>query len=102
MTASLFVMYPRPQDPALFDRQYKDDHLTLAAKNLTGVTKLTTQHVVGTPDGAAPYYLVTEVVFESMDSLQQCAASAGAQKTFSHAATISTGGKPLFMIAKNG
>src|SRR5450432_4024755 len=100
MTASLFVMYPPPSDPARFDRQYREDHLPLAGTSLSGVTRVVTHPVVGTPEGAAPYHLVTEVCFESMDALQRCAASDGGKRTFAHAASISTGGKPLFLIAR--
>jgi uncharacterized protein (TIGR02118 family) len=98
MPASLFVMYPPPSNPNLFDRQYQTDHLPLAAKSLTGVTRVVTHPVVGTPEGAAPYHLVTEVAFESMEALQQCAASDGGKRTFDHARSISTGGAPLFVI----
>ena len=98
MSASLFVIYPPPADPALFDRQYANDHLPLAAKNLTGVTKVVTHAVVGTPSGPSPYYRITEVVFDSMDALQTCAATPGAAKTFGHAREMSTGGAPLFLI----
>jgi uncharacterized protein (TIGR02118 family) len=100
MTASLFVMYPPPSDPARFDRLYQTDHLPLAAKSLTGVTRVTTHPVAGTPEGAAPYHLVTEVVFSSMDALQAAAASEGGQRTLAHARSISTGGAPLFLITR--
>jgi uncharacterized protein (TIGR02118 family) len=98
MSASLFVIYPPPADPALFDRQYASDHLPLAAKSLTGVTRVVTHPVVGTPNGPSPYYRITEVAFESMDALHKCAATDGAAKTFAHARQISTGGAPLFLI----
>ena len=101
MSASLFVMYPHPVDPASFDRAYAAEHLPLAAKSLTGVTAVTTHAVVGTPAGKAPYHRITEVVFESMDALTSCASSDGGQKTFAHAASMSTGGAPLFVISKD-
>lgn len=100
MTASLFVMYPHPTDPARFDRQYAEDHLPLAARSLTGVTRVVTHPVVGTPEGKAPYFRITEVVFDSMDALQRSASSDGGAKTLAHARSISTGGAPLFVITQ--
>ncbi len=98
MSASLFVIYPPPEDPALFDRQYETDHLPLAARELAGVSRVVTHPVVGTPDGPSPYHRITEVVFESMAALQKTAATPGAAKTFAHAREMSTGGAPLFLI----
>ena len=100
MTASLWILYPPPADAARFDRAYREEHLPMAAKELTGVVSVTTNPVVGTPTGAAPYHLVTEVKFASMDALQTCAASPGGQKTLGHAAKLSTGGAPLFLITQ--
>lgn len=98
MTASLWILYPHPANPGEFDRAYREEHLTLAAKELTGVVAVTTNPVLGTPAGKAPYHLVTEVKFESLDALQTCAASPGGQKTIAHAQKLSTGGAPLFLI----
>jgi uncharacterized protein (TIGR02118 family) len=100
MTASLFVMYPKPKDTELFDRQYQTEHLPLAGQTLSGVTRVTTHPVVGSPSGPAPYYLITEVCFESMAVLERNAAAEGARRTFAHAAQISTGGPPVFLIAR--
>ncbi|HTJ41220.1 MAG TPA: EthD family reductase [Kofleriaceae bacterium] len=100
MTASLFVMYPHPSDPARFDRQYAEEHLPLAAKSLGGVTRVVTHPVLGTPEGKAPYHRITEVVFESMAALEKTAASEGGAKTFAHARSMSTGGAPLFVITQ--
>ena len=99
MTASLFVLYPPPVDPTAFDRAYAQEHLPLAAQELTGVTAVTTHPVVGTPAGAAPYHLITEVRFASMEALEKTAASPGGKRTLAHAASISTGGAPLFLIS---
>ena len=99
MTASLFVIYPQPADPASFDRRYREEHLPLASTALTGVTGVTTHPVLGTPSGAAPYHLITEVRFASMEALEQCAASDGGRRTFAHAASLSTGGPPLLLIS---
>jgi hypothetical protein len=35
-----------------------------------------------------------------MEALQKCAASEGAKETLAHAASISTGGSPVFLIAE--
>ena len=98
MTASLLILYPHPANPAQFDKAYREEHLPLASTELTGVVGVTTHPVLGTPGGKAPYHLVTEVKFSSLDALQTCAASAGGQKTIAHAQKLSTGGPALFLI----
>jgi hypothetical protein len=35
-----------------------------------------------------------------MEALQTCAASEGTKETLAHAVSISTGGKPIFLVAE--
>jgi hypothetical protein len=67
----------------------------------TGITKFVASRVVGTPDGSpAPFYRVAELHFPSLEALQTAAASPSAQKAVAHAVLISTGGKPIFLVAE--
>jgi uncharacterized protein (TIGR02118 family) len=101
MTTKLLVVYPKPKDEAEFARRYEAEHLPMAARLLTGVTKVVTTKVLGSPSGPAAVHWISEVIFESPKALKDCAATEGAQKTYGHAVEISTGGAPQFLIAES-
>ncbi|HEU0105842.1 MAG TPA: EthD family reductase, partial [Vicinamibacteria bacterium] len=70
-------------------------------QNFRGLTKFVASKVVGTPDGSpAPFYRVAELHFPSMEALQGAAGSPAAQKVVAHAISISTGGKPIVLVAE--
>ncbi len=95
MTAHLYVMYPTPKDPSLFDRRYREEHLPYAGPRLVGATRVTSQRVMSP---SAPYYAISDVVFPSLEALQKCAGTQGAKEALDHAASISTGGAPTILI----
>jgi uncharacterized protein (TIGR02118 family) len=68
--ATLLVLYHPPTDPAAFDTHYADIHIPLA-KQLPGLRSYTINAgPVASPAGAAPYYLVAELTFDSLPDLQ--------------------------------
>ena len=70
-------------------------------QNFSGIKKFVASRVVGTPDGSpAPFYRVAELHFPSMEALQAAASSPSAQKAVAHAVSISTGGKPIILVAE--
>ncbi len=100
--AKLIVLYPSPRDVSTFERAYTHDHAPMVTpQNFNGIKKFVASKVVGTADGsAAPFYRVAELHFPSMQSLQAAAASPSAQKAVAHAVSISSGGKPIFLVAE--
>jgi hypothetical protein len=72
----------------------------MAIANLHGKTKMVAPKILLSPQGEPQFYRVAEVHFASMESLQQCAQSAGGEETLAHAAKISSGGPPVIMIAE--
>jgi uncharacterized protein (TIGR02118 family) len=98
--AKVIVIYPRPTDIEAFEEVYKDEHVPMAVQKLAGKTKIVATKVVVSPQGTPPFYRIAEIHFPSMAALETCAASAGAKETFAHAATISTGGPPIFLVAE--
>jgi uncharacterized protein (TIGR02118 family) len=100
--AKLVVLYPYPQDVDVFERAYTEEHVPMVnEKNLKGITKFVATKVLGTADGSAPpFYRMAELHFPSLETLQECASSAGAQQAVAHAVSISTGGKPLLLVAE--
>jgi uncharacterized protein (TIGR02118 family) len=100
--AKIIVIYPSPRDVNTFERAYTQDHAPMVTpQNFKGLTKFVASRVVGTPDGsAAPFYRVAELHFPSIEALQAAAASTSAQKVVAHAVSISTGGKPIVLVAE--
>src|SRR5205085_5393726 len=100
--AKLVVLYPSPRDVKAFERAYTQDHAPMVTpQTFKGIKRFVASKVVGTPDGSAPpFYRIAELHFPSMEVLQAAAASALAQKAVAHAVSISTGGKPVFLVAE--
>ena len=100
--AKLFVVYPSPLDVSAFEREYTQDHAPMVTpQNFSGIKKFIASKVVGTADGsAALFYRIAELHFGSMEALQAAAASPSAQKAVAHAVSISSGGKPIFLVAE--
>ncbi len=100
MTVKLLVVYPPPANPESFDKLYREEHIPMGQKNLVGATKIETVRVLGAPVGTPTIYQISEVTFPSLEALQTCAATDGAQQTLAHAVSISTGGGPQFLIVQ--
>jgi uncharacterized protein (TIGR02118 family) len=100
--AKLIVIYPSPGDVSTFERAYTKDHAPMVTpQNFKGIKKFVASKVVGTPDGSPPlYHRVAELHFPSLEALQAAAASPSAQKVVAHAVSISTGGKPIVLVAE--
>src|SRR5262245_17041953 len=100
--AKVVVLYPSPRDVIAFERAYTQQHVPMVtAENFKAIKKFVASRIVGTPDGSpAPFYRIAELHFPSMDALRAAAASASAQKVVGHAISISSGGKPVFLIAE--
>jgi uncharacterized protein (TIGR02118 family) len=100
--AKLIVIYPSPRDVSTFERAYTQDHAPMVTpQNFKGIKKFVASRAVGTPDGSPPpFFRVAELHFPSMEALQAAAASPSAQKVVAHAVSISTGGKPIVLVAE--
>jgi len=94
------VIYPRPTDIEAFEKVYQDEHVPMAVEKLGGKTKFVATKVLASPQGVPPFYRIAEIHFPSIETLETCAASAGAKETLAHAVSISTGGKPIFLVAE--
>lgn len=100
--AKVIVLYPSPRDVNAFERLYTQEHAPMVtAQNFKGIQKFVASRVVGTADGSAPpFYRLAELHFPSLEALQAAAASSSAQQVVAHAISISSGGKPLFLVAE--
>jgi uncharacterized protein (TIGR02118 family) len=98
--AKLMVLYPRPKDVEAFEKIYLEEHVPLAVAKLFGKTRIVATKITSSPQGTPPFYRIAEIHFPSKAALEACAATPGAQEALTHAAKISTGGMPLFLIAE--
>jgi uncharacterized protein (TIGR02118 family) len=100
--AKLVVLYPYPQNVDVFERAYTEEHAPMVNENnMKGISKFVATKVVATADGSAPpFYRIAELHFPSLEALQASASSTSAQKVVAHAVSISSGGKPLVLIAE--
>jgi len=96
----LIVLYPPPKNVEAFEKIYQSEHVPLAVAKLGGKSKIVATRVLGSPQGAHPFYRIAEVYFPSMQALQACAASDGGKEVLAHAARISSGGPPIFLVAE--
>ena len=99
--AKIVVLYPPPADVDQFERDYTQDHVPLVdAAKMPGLNKFVATRFVGTPTGdKPPYHRMAELHFSSLQALQECVQTEGAQQAVQHAVKISTGGTPVFMVA---
>jgi uncharacterized protein (TIGR02118 family) len=99
-SVKLIVIYPRPKDIEAFERVYQTEHVPMAVEKLRGKTKIVASKVVGSPQGTPAFYRIAEIHFPSMAALEACAASEGGKQALAHAASISSGGAPIFLVAE--
>src|SRR5208282_2162402 len=101
MSVQLLVIYPPPKDPKEFDCAYREEHLPYAGPRLVGATGMTTKRVLGSPGGQPFAHAISFVAFPSAEAAKTCAQSKGGQEALQHAASISTGGPPQFLLIED-
>ena len=98
MPVQLLVIYPPPQDLAAFDRAYREEHLPFARPRLAGATGVATKRVLGAPGGTPFAHWISVVDFPNAETAKRCAQSKSGQEALKHAASISSGGPPQFLL----
>jgi uncharacterized protein (TIGR02118 family) len=68
----LTALYSHPEDPAAFDKHYREVHAVLASK-LPGLRKFTVSWPAPGPDGAKPSYHFVATLY--WDSAEECQAA---------------------------
>jgi uncharacterized protein (TIGR02118 family) len=88
----LTVLYGHPQDPAAFDRYYREVHIPLARtmKGLKGWTIGKCESAV--PGQLPPYYMIVGLYAESRADLEAILASPEGQATVEDVPRFATGG----------
>jgi uncharacterized protein (TIGR02118 family) len=70
----LVCLYNHPPDKAAFDTHYNEVHVPLVHK-VPGLAKIEIARVTGAPRGESPYYLITEMYWESAEAMNASMAS---------------------------
>ena len=86
MAARFLALYETPADPEAFDRHYRQVHIPLL-RQLRGLRRYSVGRNLTTLHGA-PYYLVTELEWDTMDELRAAFASPEGQATAEDAARL--------------
>ena len=86
MTARFLALYETPADPETFDRHYREVHIPLGSR-LPGLRRYTVGRDAAVVRGA-PYYLVAELEWDTMDDLRAAFASPEGRTTAADAVRL--------------
>lgn len=93
----LTVLYGQPQDPAAFDRHYRQNHTPLALK-LPGLKGITVDRPKSlNPQEQSPYYLIADLYWSDMQSFQEALQSPESQAAAGDLQNFATGGATLLV-----
>ncbi|WP_206305349.1 EthD family reductase [Actinacidiphila soli] len=87
MTVRFLALYETPADPEAFDRRYREAHIPLG-RQLPGLRRYAVGRDVAAVRGGAPYYLVAELEWDTMDELRAAFASPEGRATAADAARL--------------
>jgi uncharacterized protein (TIGR02118 family) len=88
----LLVLYGQPQDPAAFDKYYREAHIPIA-RRMKGLKKWTIGKVTGTADGQpSPYYYVADLYMENREAFDELLASPEGKAAVADVPNYATGG----------
>ena len=85
--ARFLALWGRPQDPISFERHYRDVHIPLALK-LPGLSRYTLSRNIAPIRSHDPCYLVAELDFDDLDSLQAAFQSRAGRDTAADIANL--------------
>lgn len=68
--AKVIALYKQPKDKEKFDDHYFNVHTPLT-KKIPGLREMNVTKIVGSPMGKSEYYLLCEMIYDDMESLQK-------------------------------
>jgi len=93
----LTVLYKHPSDPAAFDAHYFGTHMPLTDK-MPGLVRNEVVKITGGLDGSqAPYYIQTDLVFESAEAMMAGMGSAESIAVVTDMANFESDGAVMFV-----
>lgn len=99
-TARLIVLWEQPSEPEAFERHYREVHIPLARK-LPGLRSYTLTHDISAVRGT-PYYMVAELVWDTLEELRTAVASPEGQATAADTAGLQRYATARIVIAGAG
>jgi uncharacterized protein (TIGR02118 family) len=87
MTVRFLALYETPADPEAFDRHCREVHIPLGCR-LPGLRRYAVGRDVAAVRGGAPYYLVAELEWDTMNELRAAFASPEGRATAADAAHL--------------
>jgi uncharacterized protein (TIGR02118 family) len=87
MTVRFLALYETPADPEAFDRHYREVHIQLG-RRLPGLRRYVVGRDVAAVRGGAPYYMVAELEWDTMQELRAAFASPEGRATAADAARL--------------
>jgi uncharacterized protein (TIGR02118 family) len=91
------VLYGHPQDPAAFEKYYRETHLPLAMK-IPGLKGFTIGKIeTADPNQPAPYYRIASLYAGSAQELQTMLSTPEAQAAVADTHNFATGGVTLLV-----
>ncbi|MBV7509369.1 EthD family reductase [Bacillus sp. sid0103] len=72
--AKIIILYEQPKDKEGFEKHYFDVHVPLGRK-IPHIKSESIRRVIQTQNTSLNFYLITELEFESMDTLNQALSS---------------------------
>lgn len=94
MTARIIVLFGKPTDPQLFDKEYWEEHIPIA-KQMPGLRRYSVHKVIPPPKGEPAFYQVVELEFDDLQSLKNATTSPPGRDSTRHGAQIATGGMTI-------
>ncbi|SRR6266567_143624 len=79
-SARFLILWDTPEDPQEFDRHYREVHIPLA-KQMPGLRRYTLSRNAARIRGGEPYYVIAELDFDDLASLQKAFESPAGQQT---------------------
>jgi uncharacterized protein (TIGR02118 family) len=92
----LTVLFGHPEDPEAFEEYYASRHVPLAAK-IPHVQRFERGLVRAAGEGAAPYYRIAEMWFESAHRLGAAVSSPEGEAATADLRNFATGGATFFV-----
>jgi uncharacterized protein (TIGR02118 family) len=94
--ARLVALYSQPDDTDAFDAHYRDVHMPII-RRYPGLRDVRLTRPAGVGGRTAPFYLMAEMVFDSVDDLQAALASEAGAESARDLRNFAAAGVALFI-----
>lgn len=91
------VLYDTPDDPPIFERHYRDVHIPLV-RQLGGLRRYTLSRNVRSIRGGQPCYLIAELDWDDMETLEAAFRSPQGRATAADVANLAPEGRVRSMV----